>query len=159
MICTTRSDPGLTAADVMSRCGITLRDELPLWAAADLLARTRAGWAPVVDAWGRCVGTLSAADILRWAKDRARAGRDRPCPSYVADWQVLEPCLPAQDLVQDFMTPDPVLVPRTARVDWLARTMLGAGVCRLIVIDGRERPVGAVLCSDVLGHGLGDGFT
>jgi CBS-domain-containing membrane protein len=158
MICTMRGRADLTAADVMSHCGITVRDALPLRVAADLLARTRAGWAPVVDAWGRCVGTLSAADVIRWATGRSRASRNCLGHSYVTDWHLPEPDLPAHEPVRTFMTPYPVTVPRTAGVSRLIQTVLGSGVCRTIVVDEHGRPVGVVLCSELLRHGLGGGF-
>ena len=64
----------LTAGDLMSRNVVPLPEWMPLRDAARLLRQTQVGRAPVVDAQGRCVGVLSAADFLRWAE---KGGRDK----------------------------------------------------------------------------------
>ena len=53
----------LTAADLMSREVITLREDDPLDRAAKLFAKEQIGGAPVVDCEGCCVGVLSLADL------------------------------------------------------------------------------------------------
>lgn len=54
-----------TAGDLMCRDVDVIPDDLPLPDAAARLARREARPAPVVDAAGRCVGVLAAADITR----------------------------------------------------------------------------------------------
>ena len=65
------NDP-LTAGGLMSREVETIRDDMPLRDAASWLTGQDLHGAPVVDAAGRCVGVLSATDLVRWV-----AGRDR----------------------------------------------------------------------------------
>lgn len=75
-----QSYPAPTVADLMSRDPVRLSEQMPLREAARLLLRAGVGGAPVVDARGRCVGVLSAADVLRWV---AGGGLLTPCPYQV----------------------------------------------------------------------------
>jgi CBS domain-containing protein len=65
----------------MRRDVITISQDTPLRAAAELLFRRQVGEAAVVDADGRCVGTLSAADLLPWALQGAEGPEDVPPPA------------------------------------------------------------------------------
>ncbi len=56
----------LTAADVMNRAVVVVLLQMPVREAARLIHCARASEAAVVDAQGRCVGMLSADDLLRW---------------------------------------------------------------------------------------------
>ena len=72
----------LTASDLMSRDVVTISQDTPLRAAAELFFQRQVGEAAVVDADGRCVGMLSATDLLRWALGEARGGaEDVPPPA------------------------------------------------------------------------------
>jgi CBS-domain-containing membrane protein len=62
----------LTAADLMSRDLVLVRQDMTLRQAATLLARAQVSGAPVVDAAGRCVGVVSSTDFTR------RAAAERP---------------------------------------------------------------------------------
>jgi CBS domain-containing protein len=59
--------------------------------AAGLLRRARVSGAPVVDEQGRCVGVLSAADLLRWAEDGCPGIVEEPAPacSYLVKGRLL----------------------------------------------------------------------
>ena len=86
MIATTRPWFSLTAADRMRRDVVTISQDTPLRAAAELFVRRRIGKAAVVDADGRCVGMLAATDLLRWALQGAGGPEDVPplaCPHQV----------------------------------------------------------------------------
>ena len=67
MAATTRPSSALTASDLMSRDVVTISQDMPLRAAAELFFQQQIGEAAVVDADGRCVGVLSATDLIRWA--------------------------------------------------------------------------------------------
>jgi CBS domain-containing protein len=56
----------LTAADVMSRDVVVVRQQLPVREAASRIDLARASEAVVVDEQGRCVGMLFPADVFRW---------------------------------------------------------------------------------------------
>jgi CBS domain-containing protein len=72
----------LTASDLMSRDVVTIAQDTPLRAAAELFSQRQIGEAAVVDAGGRCVGVLSATDLIRWALGEAQGGiEDVPPPA------------------------------------------------------------------------------
>jgi CBS domain-containing protein len=83
MVATGKSLYALTAADLMTRVGVALRQWQSLREAAEELFRAGVHGAPVVDASGKCVGVLSVTDLARWAARRvgAAAGRPRACPN------------------------------------------------------------------------------
>lgn len=76
-----------TASDLMSRDVVTISQDTPLGAAAALFCGPQVGEAAVVDAAGRCVGMLSATDLLRWALGEtggaAEAAPPPACPYQV----------------------------------------------------------------------------
>ena len=78
MAATTRPLLALTASDLMNRDVVTISQDTPLRVAAELFLRQQIGEATVVDAAGRCVGLLSATDLLHWAlgEDRSAAEND-----------------------------------------------------------------------------------
>lgn len=71
---------GLTAEDLMHRDGITIPRQMPMREAARLLRLARASVAPVVDEEGKCVGILSAGDLLRWAEEGGSGAAVGPAP-------------------------------------------------------------------------------
>src|SRR5690349_11447620 len=138
----------LTAADLMSRPVHAIPEHMPLPDAARLLSQARVSGAPVVDATGRCIGVLSAADFVRWAE---RGGQPHPvhCTApATCDWEMIELEFLPKDEVRWHMTPDPVTISRSARIVDVARTMLDAHIHRVIVVDEARRPVGVVSSTD-----------
>jgi CBS domain-containing protein len=82
MIATTGPLLALTASDVMSRDVVTISQDASLPAAAELFCHQQIGEAVVVDTDGRCVGLLSATDLIRWTLGEARGGaEDVPPPA------------------------------------------------------------------------------
>jgi CBS-domain-containing membrane protein len=81
MAATTRPLLALTVSDLMNRDVVTISQDTPLRVAAELFCQRHIGEAAVVDAAGRCVGLLSAADLIRWALGEARGGEDVPPPA------------------------------------------------------------------------------
>jgi CBS domain-containing protein len=71
----------------MNRDVVTISQDTPLRAAAELFFQRQLGEAAVVDADGRYVGMLSASDLIRWALEEARGGAEdvppRACPFQV----------------------------------------------------------------------------
>jgi CBS domain-containing protein len=149
---TTKPFLSLTAQDLMSREVVTIPREMSLRSAAHLLAQAEISGAPVVDAQGRCVGVLSATDILRWVEGEAPAAAPSFAqPSTVcSEWQVIDPeALPVEE-VGSYMTADPVMVGLNTTIGVLAREMLDAHIHRLIVVDEHDRPIGVVSSTDLL---------
>ena len=97
---TTTTGPllALTASDLMSRDVVTISQDTPLRAAAELFFQRQIEEAAVVDADGRCVGMLSATDLIRWALGEARgAAEDAPPPA--CPYQVKGRLLTGEDAV------------------------------------------------------------
>lgn len=144
----------LTAADLMSREVITIPQEMPVPAAAQVLAEAQIGGAPVVDSEERCIGVFSTVDLTPRTQLAKRAAQKAPpIPGCVcSDWEVVEndwDTLPAE-AVSWYMTPDPVLVRPETRIGELARMMVDAHIHRLIVAGADRRLTGIVSSTDVL---------
>src|SRR5947209_13526930 len=151
---TTASTPLLarTAADLMSPTVVTIPQDMSLRGAARLLAQADVSGAPVVDAAGRCVGVLSARDFVAWAERGGLAPKREAGPSecFCAAWQVMESDALPNDVVERFMTADPVTVAPMTPIGTLAQMMVDARIHRVIVLDRVGRPVGVVSSTDVL---------
>jgi CBS domain-containing membrane protein len=152
MTATTKSLLDLTAADLMSRDVITIPQHTSLRAAAHTLARANVSGAPVTDATGRCIGVLSATDLVRWLDGPEQAARRRFSSTrcFCSDWEVIEFETLPEEAVSRYMTADPVTARPEVRLGELARRMLDAHIHRLIVLDERGRPIGIVSTTDVL---------
>jgi CBS-domain-containing membrane protein len=142
----------LTAEDLMSREVLVIPQHMSLRSAAHLLAQGRVSGAPVVDAEGRCVGVLSAADLVHWLdRGKQAARRRREGASCVCcDWQLNALEGVPEDEVASYMTPDVVTARADVRIGELARWMRDAHIHRIIVVDDERRPVGVVSSMDVL---------
>jgi CBS-domain-containing membrane protein len=142
----------LTAEDLMTKDVRTIPQNMPLRDAAHLLAEAHISGAPVVDAAGRCVGVLSATDLMRWADAGHRSARRThgAWPCVWCDWEVIEVDDLPPDTVSLFMCTDVVRATPAARVGELARWMLDAHIHRVIITDENDRPVGVVSSTDIL---------
>ena len=78
---TTKPLLGLTAEDLMNRNGVTIPQQMPMRDADQLLRRAKSESAPVVDERGRCVGVLTASDLLRWAQEGGTGAEEGRTPS------------------------------------------------------------------------------
>ncbi len=141
----------LTAADLMSRDLVLLPQEMSLQGAARILSRSHVSGAPVVDAAGKCVGVLSATDVLHWAengipKKQAKAAEETVCNS----WKIFGADAAPTDCVSKHMTGDPVVVSGGVSIGELAHMMMDAHIHRVIVVDHADRPVGIVSSMDIL---------
>ena len=80
----------LTAEDLMSRDVLVIPQHMSL--RAPRICWPRPGWAAhtVVDEDGRCVGVLSAADLVQWVDRGSRAAkrRNRTPACVCCDWQM-----------------------------------------------------------------------
>jgi CBS domain-containing protein len=68
----------------------------------------------------------------------------------LADWQIVELEKLPTDEVRNYMTADPVTVPKDTPIRVLARQMIDAHIHRVIVVDEGKRPIGIVSSTDVL---------
>jgi CBS-domain-containing membrane protein len=143
----------LTAADLMSRDVFAIQTPMSVRVAAHQLAAAGVSGAPVVDEHERCVGVLSATDLMRFLDQGPLASRrsfQMSAACLCSDWEVLElETLPVDD-VSRYMTTDIVTASPETGIGELARTMLDAHIHRVIVVDAPGRPVGIVSSTDVL---------
>ena len=151
---TTQETPLLqrTAADLMSRDVVVIPQDMSLRAAARLLARAEVSGAPVVDEEGRCVGVLSAADLVHWLDRREPAawqrGAGESCACSDGRNKGLDDA--PEDRVSRHMTTNLVATGPETRLGELARWMRDARIHRVVVVDERRPPVGVVSTMDVL---------
>jgi CBS domain-containing protein len=142
----------LCAEDVMSRNVKTIRCDMPLQAAARLLSEARISGAPVVDDQGRCLGVLSATDIVHWVKSGEQHDRAHPKLQmrFLSDWETFNIEVLPKEEVRWHMTPGPVTVSPALAITEVARIMLESHIHRVIVVDGMHRPIGIVTSTDLL---------
>ena len=148
----------LTAADLMSRDVISIPWQMSLRAAAHELAQARVSGAPVTDEDGRCVGVLSATDLVRWLGRGEQAARRHFHASlcFCCEWEVIDIEVLPPDAVSRYMTADVVTATPDTPVGQLARWMLEAHIHRVIVTDDAGRPVGVVSTTDILAAVAGE---
>ncbi len=136
----------LNAGDVMSRAVVVLPRGMSVVGAARLLSERQLSVAPVIDAPGRCVGVLSATDLLRWAADGDRAGEESPGPTECVwcDWQVVDAKSTRRDEVRRYMTPAPLLVTADTLLAEIADVLLDPRRLPVVVVDEGRRPLGVI---------------
>lgn len=88
----------VTAADLMSPDVVTISQDAPLRAAAELFCQRQIGEAAVVDAGGQCVGMLSATDLTRWILGEA-GGTPEDAPAPACPYQMKGRLLTGEDAV------------------------------------------------------------
>jgi len=142
----------LTAEDIMSRHVLAISQHMSLKAAAHLLAQAAVSGAPVVDDEGRCVGVLSAADLIHWVDRGKQAAKRRGAGAscVCCDWQIDGLDDVPDDAVSRYMTTNVVATGPETRVGELARWMRDAHIHRIVIVDEKRRPVGVVSSMDVL---------
>jgi CBS-domain-containing membrane protein len=152
MVETTKRLLELTAADLMSRDVIAISQQTSLRSAAHQLALARVSGAPVVDENGRCVGVLSATDLVRWLDRGVDAARRTFTvrSDFSADWEVVDlEALPVDDIGRYMSTHLITATPDTG-IGELAQAMLSAHIHRIIILAEQGQPIGIVSSSDVL---------
>jgi len=142
----------LTAADLMSRELITIPRQMTLHGAAHRLAQSHVSGAPVIDEEGRCVGVLSATDLVRWLDEgRPPVGHEAGTSGeFHSPWQMQGQEAMPEDEVSRHMTADVVTANVHARIGELARLMVDGAIHRIIVVDGNGKPAGVVTGTDIL---------
>ena len=142
----------LTAADLMTRNVVMVPQKMSLQAAAHMLAQRQISGAPVVDEQGRCVGVLSATDLVQWLDKGERAAKrhDSEAEFVCSDWQMIDLEAMPVDEVCRFMTTDLVAAEPETPIGVLAQRMLDAHIHRIIVTEGAGRPIGIISSTDVL---------
>jgi CBS domain-containing protein len=113
-----------TVQDIMNRELLTVRPDLPLGEATELLLSFRVGAAPVLDDTGRLVGVVALRDLV---------GEGRPGSS-----------------VRERMSRPAISVSVSATVEQVARQLASMDMHHLVVVDGAGTAVGMLSTLDAL---------
>jgi CBS domain-containing protein len=158
---TTRRRPKLVRRDVYSQRveEVMIRDALcldPQDTLADALVQlveNSLSALPVVDGSGKCLGMLSATDLLRLERELDERFRDPGELSETSARWLLDRMSSEglnNRLVRDLMTTQPVFVRESATLAEAARLMLRQRVHRIVVLDERDVLVGILSTMDIL---------
>lgn len=109
----------MKVADIMQRAVRTVDSDTPVSEVVVTLADARVTGLPVVDAQERVIGVVSSTDLIAAQAETRSAAEPE--------------ILLKQTPVRDIMTPKPLMIESTARVQEAARHMLYAEVRRLFV--------------------------
>jgi len=128
----TRRAQGPTVANLMTTSPVVVLEDDAIAGVAELLAGYEITGLPVVDARDRLVGVISQTDLVRLR------GSTLPWTG----WHGL--------MVRDLMTVPAKTIEGSASLDEAARRMTAEHVHRLVVVDGRQIPIGIVSESDLV---------
>lgn len=146
----------LRAGDLMSRDVVLVTACQSMGEAAALLREHELRSAPVVDDQGHCVGVLSASDFLHpglIGRDAAAGGTGSSWKHAPAGGQSPEPFHIEEtggERVSRFMTSALHTVDEDTPLLQVARTLCGAHVHHLIVLDEHRRPQGVISSLDLV---------
>jgi len=148
--------PASTAAELMTRNPLSLRDDVPLKEAIAFLVDRNVSGAPVIDEAGRPVGVLTQSDVL--VHDREEVGHvdppefdhGRPLPR--SWWDRFQVERVDATPVSDVMTPAVFCVGLDAPAWEVVSLMRELSVHRLFVVDADGVLVGVITAMDVLRH-------
>ena len=147
----------MVAADCMQRDVDTISPEDTLRDALDLMTVNHVTGLPVMDSKCRCIGVISATDILNYEQDHSDSyGDTEQAQHYNPDTQQWETVSVSafgleefgDVLVQDVMARDLVSVERDESLKQVAQVMLDAKVHRVLVLDEEQRLYGVVSALD-----------
>lgn len=129
---TTARASGSTVEDLMTKSPVVVSECDAIADVAELLADLEVSGLPVVDSTNQLVGVISQTDLVRLM------GSTLPW----SGWHGL--------LVRDVMTRPAKTTEGSSAVDAVARQMTAEGVHRLVVVDGRQIPIGVISASDLV---------
>jgi len=140
------------AKDVMTRDPICVSGSDSARELAELLDGNEISGVPVLDVEERVIGVVSRTDLLRRCVEGPMGIRQDSSPS---DWLELgghnvDDSVEALGTVEDFMTPDPIMVAADTPLSEVTRTVLEERVHRVVVVDSRGRPVGIITSLDLV---------
>lgn len=147
----------LVAADVMQRDMVTVTPSDTLRDALTLMTENHVTGLPVMDARSRCIGLITASDILGFeeehAEERAEEGMMQHFNNEIGRWESVP--LSAFGLeefgdvrVEEVMTRELIYVERETPLKEVAKKMLGEDVHRVLVMDDRFNLYGIITSFD-----------
>ena len=151
----------LKASDLMQRDVVTIGPRDTLRTALDLMAENHIYGLPVMGEKGKCIGLISATDILNFEHDHAeqadQANSDvaRLFNPDTQQWESVRTTAFALEefgdiRVEEVMAHDLVFVERSATLPEVARKLADAEVHRVLVIDSEYRLFGIVSTVDIV---------
>jgi CBS domain-containing protein len=144
------------AVDLMQRDIITIRPQDTLDDALTLMTENHVTGLPVMDHHSKCVGVVTANDILNCQRELEEVDSETNVQFFDVDSQQWQ-SLPVMSFrteklkdtrVEEVMARDLIRVDLDATVTSVARTMLDAGVHRVLVLDEHNRLYGIVSALD-----------
>ncbi len=148
-----------TAADIMQRDLIVVDPADSLRHAMTLMTENHVTGLPVVDSNSRCVGVVSATDILNYEHEQTEfrsEDRDETTQHYDMEtqrWESVRVSHFAVDEhgevpVTDVMSAELVSVERGTPLPDVANTMVKNGIHRVLVMGGGQRLYGIISATD-----------
>ncbi|MFK7818319.1 MAG: HPP family protein [Planctomycetaceae bacterium] len=143
------------AADIMVEAGVTISPEASLRDALDLMIEHHVSGLPVVDVSQRCIGVLSASDILSVEQEHI-AEEDESLGAFFnaesQSWETIR-MRPGDErladvTVLDVMSREPVSVKEDASLKSIAQTMVRKEVHRVVVLDANGSLRGIISAFD-----------
>jgi CBS domain-containing protein len=149
----------LTAADIMHRDIVSVAPDDTLRDALALMTANHVTGLPVMDDRSRCVGLITASDILNYEQERADASAESGTAQFfdpeTQTWQSAP--LSAFGLeefgdvrVSEVMTRELIWVARQASVKEVARRMIDERIHRVLVMDENNSLFGIISAFDLV---------
>lgn len=149
----------LTAGDIMQRDVVVVRSNDTLRDALELMTENHVTGLPVMDAHGKCIGLVSATDILNYEQDYADEAAD--ANAYVAQhfnpdtqqWESVRMSSFALEhfgdvRVEEVMACNLISVAKETPISEVAKTMTDENVHRVLVLSDDRRLFGVVSATD-----------
>ena len=154
-----RATSKLTASDIMQRDIVTVQRSNTLSDAMNLLTENHVTGLPVMDEHSRCIGLISATDILDYEQEHSEEtieGNAEVAQHFDADTQQWESIRLSAFALEEFgdirveqvMARDLVRVERDTPIQKVAVRMCNAEVHRVLVLDEHDRLYGIISASD-----------
>lgn len=133
------------AADIMTTNVVYVDAEATLAQVLEVLIENHVSGVPVIDSKRRCIGSVSASDVLGYEHEHFEDSDDDEDVSYVFDidkqqWESIRPgAFSAERIahvgVREVMSVDPVVAPLDSSIKDVAQLMVEQSVHRVFVVD------------------------
>lgn len=146
----TETTAAQTVKDVMTANPIRVSGDTTAREFARILDANEISGVPVVDALDRVIGVVSKTDLLHRCVEGPVGSTSGTFFESLADGRSAE--FDSEDLgiVEEFMTPEPVVASCDDAIAGTARRMAEEGVHRVIVVDDERHVLGIVTSLDLL---------
>jgi CBS domain-containing protein len=144
---------GQQVRDLMTFHAVTVDPDDTVKEALDLLVANNVAALPVVDDANRCVGVISATDLLGLAQERGEDLEAFNAAEGLSRELLIEHLERADfsDLVvREAMAPTPIVIGPAAPLAEAARVMIDYGVHHLAVVENRHRFLGVLSSLDIV---------